>query len=137
MPLRPSSVAAVEPAGPPPLTSTSSIGRRKNLMLASGHSEPDSSEPTARMFERFRFLATSEPDAPALVDGTTGRILSRKDVLDLSRASAERLRGTGLSRGDLVAVQLPNSAEFIATWLAALEIGLVIIPIDRDASNTE
>jgi len=42
-----------------------------------------------------------------------------------------------MAEGDLLAVQLPNSADFVATIVAALERKLVIVPIDRDATETE
>jgi long-chain acyl-CoA synthetase len=47
------------------------------------------------------------------------------------------MRAEGLRAGDLYTLQLPNSAEFVATFLAALELRLVVIPVDRDAPENE
>lgn len=89
------------------------------------------------MFERFQTLALEAPDRAALIDGRTGSIVSRGDLLSQAREKAVALRRAGLTRGELVAVQLPNSAEFVATWLAALQESFVLVPIDRDAPEIE
>jgi long-chain acyl-CoA synthetase len=89
------------------------------------------------MFDRFLSLATADPDATALIDGATATVVSRRELLLMARQDGVRFREAGLEPGDLVALQLPNSPQFIASWLAALEMGLVVIAIDRDASNSE
>src|SRR6266542_4076699 len=76
------------------------------------------------MLERFLALAAAAPEAAALVDD---RVVTR----------AERLAAAGLRKGDLVGVQLPNSVDFVAAFIAALERKLVMVPIDRDATETE
>ena len=89
------------------------------------------------MFHRFQALAIEAPDRVALIDGRSGAIVSRKDLLDRARTVAGQFRQAGLTRGDLVAVQLPNSVDFVAAWLAVLQEGLVLVPIDRDAPEIE
>ncbi len=89
------------------------------------------------MFQRFQSLVLEAPDRAALIDGRTGAIVSRRDLLDRGQAMASALRQAGLTKGDLVAVQLPNSVEFVATWLAVLQEGFVFVPIDRDAPEIE
>jgi acyl-CoA synthetase (AMP-forming)/AMP-acid ligase II len=49
----------------------------------------------------------------------------------------ERFAAGGLRAGDLVAVQLPNSVDFVAAFLASMMLKLVMVPIDRDATETE
>src|SRR5688572_7399185 len=89
------------------------------------------------MFQRFQSLAIEAPDRVALIDGRSGAFVSRKGLLDRASTIAGELRRAGLTNGDLVAVQLPNSVDFVAAWLAILQEGLVLVPIDRDAPEIE
>ena len=89
------------------------------------------------MYEQFLMLAAASPEAPALVDGTTGATVTRADLLARADALATQLAGAGLLSEELVAIQLRNSLEFVAGVLAASKLGLVIVPIDRDAPETE
>jgi acyl-CoA synthetase (AMP-forming)/AMP-acid ligase II len=87
------------------------------------------------MLERFLALAAAAPDAPALIaDDAT---ITRAELLGAARAMTARFAAGGLREGDLVGVQLPNSADFVAAFVAALERKLVMVPIDRDATETE
>ena len=62
---------------------------------------------------------------------TRAALLARADEL------ARQLAAAGLQEGDLVAVQLPNSIDFVAGFLAICRLKLVAVPIDRDAPPTE
>lgn len=88
------------------------------------------------MHQRFASLATQAAHAPALIEGDSGNVISRAALLARADESAGRLTDAGMHAGDVVAVQLPNSAEFVATFLAALKLNLVFAPIDRDAPET-
>jgi long-chain acyl-CoA synthetase len=89
------------------------------------------------MQEQFALLAAESPSAPALIDGNTGRVTTRAELVDRAHSLAAELARAGVARGELLAVQLPNSVDFVAAWLAALERGFVFVPIDRDAPETE
>jgi long-chain acyl-CoA synthetase len=89
------------------------------------------------MFERFQSLADDQPAASALVDGASGAITTRLDLLRRSEELAARFRAAGLRKRDLLAIQLPNSVDFVAAFLAAASVGLVVVPIDRDAPERE
>src|SRR5450432_836231 len=89
------------------------------------------------MFNQFISLAKASPRFPALIDGSNGHVNTRADLSQRAQTLGAQLRNAGLAAGDAVAVQLPNSVDFVATWLAALEQGLVFVPIDRDAPETE
>jgi long-chain acyl-CoA synthetase len=86
------------------------------------------------MLERFLALAAAAPEAAALVDD---RVVTRAELLAAARALGDRFAAAGLREGDLVGVQLPNSVDFVAAFLGALERNLVMVPIDRDATETE
>ncbi|MCU1349792.1 MAG: hypothetical protein JWO56_2822 [Acidobacteria bacterium] len=94
------------------------------------------------MLERFRALVAADPLAPALIDGTDGdgsdgTVTTRSGLAARGSELVAALREAGLREGELVAVQLPNSVDFVAAFLAALELRLVVVPIDRDAPGNE
>jgi 2,3-dihydroxybenzoate-AMP ligase len=62
------------------------------------------------------------PDALAIVDGSVR--LTYAKLAELADACAERLTDLGLSHGDRVVVQLPNTWEFVAFTLACFRIGV-------------
>lgn len=89
------------------------------------------------MLDRFLALADAAPEAVALIDGETGRITSRTMLAGRIRELAERFDQAGLRENDVVAIQLPNSVDFIAAFGAILKQKLVAILIDRDGTETE
>jgi acyl-CoA synthetase (AMP-forming)/AMP-acid ligase II len=89
------------------------------------------------MLPRFLSLAAAEPDAVALIDAASGTVTTRAGLRAGSQALAAQLSAAGLCEGDAVAIQLPNSADFVAAFLAALQLRLVAVPIDRDAPEGE
>ena len=78
------------------------------------------------MFKTFLSLVNAAPSAVALIDGQTGEITTREALLTRARQLAR-----GIRPGEAVPVQLPNSVDFVATFLATLERGAAMVPIDR------
>src|SRR5690242_11994655 len=61
------------------------------------------------------------PDAPALAfQGTT---LSWEALERKALATAAGLRARGIGRGDVVALQLPNTPEFVLAYVAIARLG--------------
>jgi long-chain acyl-CoA synthetase len=89
------------------------------------------------VLDAFRSLASKSPHAIALIDGTSSAITTREALMARATDIAARLEDSGLREGDLYALQLPNSVDFVATFLAALKLRLVVVPIDRDAPESE
>ncbi|MDQ3281165.1 MAG: acyl--CoA ligase [Acidobacteriota bacterium] len=89
------------------------------------------------MYETFLALAQSEPRAAALIDGDTGHVTTRDALVVRANELAAELSSRGLRARDALAIQLPNSVDFVATFLAACKLDLVVLPIDRDAPATE
>ncbi len=89
------------------------------------------------MYQRFLSVVDADPAAVALIDGDSGAVTTRRDLLERSNELAVQLEAGGLAVGDALAIQLPNSVDFVAAVLAALKLRLVIVPIDRDAAMTE
>ncbi|MFZ2490803.1 MAG: class I adenylate-forming enzyme family protein, partial [Thermoanaerobaculia bacterium] len=67
----------------------------------------------------------------------TSFVMTRRALLDRAGALATEFAAYGLSSRDAIAIQLPNGPEFVAAVLAACRTDLVIVPIDRDAPETE
>ncbi|MFB4162406.1 class I adenylate-forming enzyme family protein [Alteribacillus sp. JSM 102045] len=63
----------------------------------------------------------------AIADGE--KRFSFEEVDRLSLRMAKRLLKLGLKKGDVIAVQLPNTWEFVVTHLAAARIGLIFNPL--------
>ena len=80
--------------------------------------------------------AQRDPAAPALVD-PQGREWTRGELLALSNQIVHGLRARGLTRGDAVAVCLPNCAEFYAIYLACLQAGWYLTPINWHLAGPE
>jgi acyl-CoA synthetase (AMP-forming)/AMP-acid ligase II len=70
------------------------------------------------------------PSTPTLIDGLTGKTLSREDV----RIQAQRLAGglhkLGLKRGDVVGVVGTNSLEWCNAVYGSLAGGLRVSPMN-------
>src|SRR3954451_23565197 len=77
----------------------------------------------------FWRLAEADRERLALV-GPDGTELSAGELLDRSNQIAHGLYTLGLEHGDTVALLLPNSIELIEVFLAALQIGLYVTPIN-------
>jgi long-chain acyl-CoA synthetase len=89
------------------------------------------------ILEAWTRLCAGNPAAPAVIDGESGDITTRQALLDRSRLLAGELDRAGVRHDELVAIQLPNSVDFLAAFLAVLEKGAVAVPIDRDATQSE
>jgi long-chain acyl-CoA synthetase len=103
-------------------TRGSGPGSRRRSSVLSGE-EVSAAEVNVADF----LLSPGEDDALAIVDGT--RRLSYRDL----RRAAERVGGEldalGLEPGARVAVVGPNSAFWVAAYLATIELGLVAVPL--------
>lgn len=92
---------------------------------------------SAMIHELFSALATASPERVAVIDGASGLVVTRVQLLRASEELAGSLSAAGIRARDAVAIQLPNSASFIAAFLAVARLDLVAIPIDRDAPAAE
>jgi hypothetical protein len=76
----------------------------------------------------LRESRNAKPDHP-LCD-ISDLTFSYAQVDEISGRVASALLGSGLRRGDKVAVQLPNLPQFLFTYFAILKAGLVMVPLN-------
>ena len=84
----------------------------------------------------FWRIAESDPQRTAVIDDD-GRVLTYGELLARSRAITRGLGALGLTRGDALAVVLPNHRAFLETWLAATESGLYFVPVNSHLAPAE
>jgi malonyl-CoA/methylmalonyl-CoA synthetase len=75
----------------------------------------------------WRRRAEEAPDRPALWAAGTGR-LTREELDRASRRVAGRFHRAGLAPGDRVLCSAGTSMELVVAYLAALRLGLVVVP---------
>ncbi len=80
-------------------------------------------------------LAARFGEAPAIRDDSTE--MSFRELDDRVRAVASRFRELGVSRGDVVAVMLPNRAELVLSIFAAWHLGAAATPINPNFTAAE
>jgi non-ribosomal peptide synthetase component E (peptide arylation enzyme) len=90
--------------------------------------------PDQTVFERFAHAAGRNPGKLAIIDGE--RRFTFGELLQKTNALAQGFMEAGVQPGDVVAVQLPNSAEQPLLHLALNRIGALAMPVHdswRDA----
>lgn len=78
--------------------------------------------------EGFKRVVRRLPDKEALVDPSTDKLWSYSELNEDVNRFANALQGKGVEKGDIVFFQLPNSPEFIFSYLAPQKIGAVTSP---------
>jgi long-chain acyl-CoA synthetase len=73
-------------------------------------------------------LAVIEPDGSAI---TAGELLARVNQI------VHGLRAEGLERGDVIAVSLPNCRQWLELYLAAMQAGWYIVPVNNHLTSPE
>jgi long-chain acyl-CoA synthetase len=79
--------------------------------------------------------ATHDPLGPAVADDNSD--LNNAEFLDAVKRAAATLRGQGVSAGDVVAIKLPNTVEFVVSLFAAWRLGAVVTPVNPALSPQE
>ncbi|HME46818.1 class I adenylate-forming enzyme family protein [Mycobacterium sp.] len=79
--------------------------------------------------------AARDPEGPAVADDTVS--LNNGQFLDAVRRAGAALRGRGVSGGDVVAIMLPNTADFVVSLFAAWRLGAAVTPINPSLRAAE
>ncbi len=81
-------------------------------------------------------FAQLRPSAPAVIE-SRGRTWSRGELHCYGNKLSRALQSRGLVAGDVLAIVAPNCIEYLATYLAATQIGLYVVPINWHLSAAE
>ncbi|MCC6242762.1 MAG: AMP-binding protein, partial [Gemmatimonadaceae bacterium] len=81
----------------------------------------------------FEQRARQHPERPLAVVGD--RTWSYGDVDSQASSLAAALSELGLGVGDRIAVNLPNSVEWLVSLLAAAKLGAVVVPVSPQLSH--
>ncbi len=84
----------------------------------------------------FWAIAQEHPDHLALV-APDGQELTAGELLGRSNQVVHALRGFGLVPGDVVATLLPNGIEYLELYLACLQAGWYLVPINHHLVGPE
>lgn len=84
----------------------------------------------------FWAMAAEDPAHLALVE-PDGREISAGELLARANRLVHGLRALGLEPGDAVATVLPNGAEFYEVYLACLQAGWYLVPINNHLVGPE
>jgi long-chain acyl-CoA synthetase len=83
----------------------------------------------------LRRAAADRPGATAIVEGSSR--ISWSDLEVRVDRLAAALAAEGLADGDRVALQAPASVDFVSVYLAALQAGLVVVPVNPGYTAAE
>jgi acyl-CoA synthetase (AMP-forming)/AMP-acid ligase II/enoyl-CoA hydratase/carnithine racemase len=93
--------------------------------------------PQVTLAERVRAVAERTPDRLAVIDGTDGRQVTYRQLLDDASRVAGFLREQGIGAGNGVSVQLPNRYETVAVDVGVLLLGARLNPLLPDYRRHE
>nr|ABY21310.1 4-coumarate:coenzyme A ligase 3 [Physcomitrium readeri] len=80
---------------------------------------------------------TQWPDKVCLIDGNTGREYSYSEMELTSRRVAAGLAKIGVEQGGVIALLLPNCAEFVQVFLGAAKRGAIVTTANPFYTSTE
>jgi len=83
----------------------------------------------------YRF-AKKDPNPIAIID-TNEKAWTRGELLEKVNQLSNGLKDFGLKKGDTVAILLPNSVEYYISYLACVQCGFYLVPINWHLSGPE
>lgn len=85
--------------------------------------------------EILEYSARRLPAKPALIEGSAW--LTFGETLAQVEALSARLAEQGVTRGDRVALLLPNCVEFCVAYFAVLRLGAIVVPLNNRLAPKE
>lgn len=85
----------------------------------------------------FSAYANETPDRPAYIMANSGEIVTYGELDRRSNQIAHLLRGSGIQRGDHIAIMMKNCAEFLQVAQGALRAGVIFTPISTHLKQDE
>ena len=85
--------------------------------------------------KKFREIAKEYPQRPFII--FRGQIINYQEAASKVNKLAQMLLKLGVKKGEKVAMYLPNSPEFIFSYLATLSLGAACVPLDVRLTDDE
>jgi long-chain acyl-CoA synthetase len=85
---------------------------------------------------RFGHFAEKNPEALAIVD-PSGQLWTRGQIAARMNALSRALGAHGVAPGEVMAITAPNCAEYLIAYLAAMQAGLHVLPINWHLAPSE
>ena len=82
-------------------------------------------------------VARDQPDRPAVIMGSTGDVVTYRELDERSNRLAHLFRARGLAPGDCMAIFMENQARFMEVTWAAIRAGLYCTPINSHLTAPE
>ncbi len=79
------------------------------------------------IFRAFADTVAKNPDKTAV--SFLGTSYSYRRLLELTERFAAALAGLGMKKGDRIVMYIPNSIQFVVSWLGIQRLGAVAVPI--------
>ena len=99
--------------------------------------EPDALIPEVALTPFLMDLAAPRGDKPAFIDGPTGRTITHRQWVDLTRKAAAGLASRGFGKGDVFAIFSPNLPEYAIAFHAVSLVGGINTTINPTYTVTE
>jgi acyl-CoA synthetase (AMP-forming)/AMP-acid ligase II len=98
-----------------------------------------------RLFDLFAANAARVPDRMAVadppnrgaLDGREPLRLTYRELAALVDSTTLALHAAGLRRGDVLVTQLPNVADYVAVYMAAARLGVILSPVPMQYRRAE
>src|SRR5262245_22298336 len=94
---------------------------------------PIAAHPTRILPTIIDDLATSHPDAPALL--SDHECLTYRDLAERSNQYARWAIEQGIAGGDVVCLLMPNRPEYVAIWLGLSRVGVVVALLNTNLAG--
>jgi amino acid adenylation domain-containing protein len=106
--------------------------RRQVVAVQRGLSSIQVSAPEDSLIALFNVHAENAPNQ-IILTGPNESIVTFGELRNRASEISAGLRHSGIGAGDIVAVQLQRSPDFVASILAVLSVGAVFLPLSLDA----
>jgi long-chain acyl-CoA synthetase len=104
--------------------------------LSGDSRESPLTQATAHAPVGFWSFAVADPDRIAVITAHGEQVTAGELLAEVNRLT-HGLRAHGLSRGDAVAAVLPNCREYLVLYLACLQAGLYMVPVNTHLLGPE
>ena len=98
---------------------------------------PDVEIPDLPLTEYVLVGGAGQAEAPALIDGVSGRVMTYGELGSAIRSLAGGLAAAGLGRGDVLALMAPNGPEYAVVFHGTAMAGGTVTTINPTYTQTE